>query len=68
MIAYLLAALIAACPSAAAAQTILTGAHGPDWIAIAMFALIVVARPSSPTGRPVKPDRGAAAKSSTVVL
>ena len=43
MIAYLLAALIAACPSAAAAQTILTGAHGPDWIAIAMFALIVIA-------------------------
>jgi len=43
MIAYLLAALIAACPSAAAAQTIMTGAHGPDWIAIAMFALIVIA-------------------------
>lgn len=43
MIGYLLAALIAACPFAASAQTVVAGAHGPDWIAIAMFALIVMA-------------------------
>jgi cation/acetate symporter len=38
-----LAALIAACPFAALAQTTAAGARGPDWIAIAMFALIVMA-------------------------
>jgi hypothetical protein len=43
MIRYLLAALIAACPFAASAQTAVAGARGPDWIAIAMFALIVLA-------------------------
>src|SRR5258708_26255868 len=43
MIGYLLAALIAACPFAASAQTVVAGAPGPDWIAIAMFALIVIA-------------------------
>jgi cation/acetate symporter len=43
MIGYLLAALIAVCPFAASAQTAVAGAHGPDWIAIAMFALIVMA-------------------------
>jgi cation/acetate symporter len=43
MIRYLLAALIAARPFAASAQTAVAGARGPDWIAIAMFALIVLA-------------------------
>src|ERR1700686_1517056 len=43
MIGYLLAALIAAFPYAASAQTAAAGAHGSDWIAISMFALIVIA-------------------------
>ena len=59
MIRYLLAALFAACPLAASAQTAVTGAKGPDWVAIGMFALIVLAtlviigrsRPSRPALR-----------------
>jgi cation/acetate symporter len=39
----ILAALIAVCPFVASAQTVSARARGPDWIAIAMFALIVIA-------------------------
>src|SRR5262249_35938578 len=43
MMRYLLAALVAAYPFAACAQTAGAGARSPDWIAIGMFALIVIA-------------------------
>ena len=43
MIRYLLAALIAVCPFTASAETAVAGTHGPDRIAMAMFALIVMA-------------------------
>src|SRR5262249_29796112 len=43
MMRYLPAALVAAYPFAASAQTAAAGARGPDWIAIGMFAIIVIA-------------------------